>query len=481
MIMKRTITTTLVSIVMLLGCGYTAQAQEPLTLTLDQALEIALSDNPTIVVAGMEIERQDWVRKQTIGNLLPNVSVQSQYSYSIVKQEMAKGLSFGADNTINNQASLSLPLYAPAVYETLRMNATQMEQAVESARSSKITLTNEVKKGYYNILLAEQSLRVLKESEASVAETVANTENMYKQGLASEYDLLSAQVQLSNLRPNIVQTENSIKASKLLFKMYLGLPVEAEFSLVGSLDDFAAEVEAATVPTDKVDLSNNTDLRSLEFQAKMLEHQLKLTNASRLPTVAAFSSFIYSGNDNSMNFGEIVGGSMGGGTMPNTKKEWWWQNPLSAGISITIPIFSGGKNINKANEIRNSMNQLSLQKEYLTQSINVQVESAFNNILAAKEKMKANEVTVKQADKAYQIAEVRYNAGACTILELNSSELALTQAKLNYSQAIYDFLSARADYEKVIGKGFEINTPAEEEAEQTTPTDQTQTAQSDNR
>ena len=454
--MKRII----VCLAAMLSVGFVASAQQ-FELSLEKALEIALSDNPTIQVAGLEIERQDWVRKQTIGSLLPNVSVQSQYSYSIVKQEMAKGLSFGADNTINNTASLSLPLYAPTVYETLKMNRTQMEQAVESARSSKINLTNEVKKGYYNILLAEQSLSVLKESEKSIAETVANTEKMYQQGLASEYDLLSAQVQLSNLRPNIVQTENSIKATKLLFKMYLGLPADSDFVLEGSLDDFTDEVALAIIPTDSVDLSNNTDLRSLEFQRKLLEHQLRMTNASRLPTVAAFSTFMYSGNDNSMNFGEIIGGSMGGmgggSSAPTTKKEWWWQKPLSAGISISIPLFSGGRNLNKAHEIRNTLRQLSLQRDYLAQSVNVQVESAFNNILTAKEKMTSNELTVRQASKAYEIAQVRYNAGTGTILELNSSELSLTQAKLNYSQAIYDFLAARADYEKIIGKGFELN------------------------
>ncbi len=454
--MKRII----VCLAAMLSVGFVASAQQ-FELSLEKALEIALSDNPTIQVAGLEIERQDWVRKQTIGSLLPNVSVQSQYSYSIVKQEMAKGLSFGADNTINNTASLSLPLYAPTVYETLKMNRTQMEQAVESARSSKINLTNEVKKGYYNILLAEQSLAVLKESEKSIAETVANTEKMYQQGLASEYDLLSAQVQLSNLRPNIVQTENSIKATKLLFKMYLGLPADSDFVLEGSLDDFADEVALSIIPTDSVDLSNNTDLRSLEFQRKLLEHQLRMTNASRLPTVAAFSTFMYSGNDNSMNFGEIIGGSMGGmgggSSAPTTKKEWWWQKPLSAGISISIPLFSGGRNLNKAHEIRNTLRQLSLQRDYLAESVIVQVESAFNNILTAKEKMTSNELTVRQASKAYEIAQVRYNAGTGTILELNSSELSLTQAKLNYSQAIYDFLAARADYEKIIGKGFELN------------------------
>ena len=450
-----------ITLLALCGAFLSASAQQ-FELSLAKSLEIALSDNPTIKVADMEIQRQDWVRKQSVGNLLPNLSVSGQYSYSIVKQEMAKGLSFGADNSISTTASLSVPLYAPTVYETLKMNQTQMEQAVESARSSKITLANEVKKGYYNILLAEQSLAVLKESEKSIAETVKNTEAMYEQGLASEYDLLSAQVQLSNLRPNIIQTENSIRASKLLFKMYLGLPESADFTLVGSLDNFAEEVAMATVPTNEVDLANNADLRALDLQERLLEHQLQLVNASRLPTVAAFTNFIFSGNDNTMDFGSIMGGGAGGGSTSTEKKsEWWWQNPLSAGISISIPLFSGGKNINKAHEIRNSISQLSLQKDYLRQSVNLQVENAFNAIITAREKMTSNEITVRQAEKAYKIAEVRYNSGTGTILELNSSELSLTQAKLNYSQAIYDYLAARADYEKIVGEGFEIDTPAQ--------------------
>lgn len=458
----------------MLSVGLVASAQQ-FELSLDKALEIALSDNPTIKVAGLEIERQDWVRKQTIGNLLPNVSVSGQYSYSIVKQEMAKGLSFGADNSISTQASLSLPLFAPTVYETLKMNQTQLEQAVESARSSKINLANEVKKGFYNILLAEQSLVVLKESEKSIAETVANTEKMYAQGLASEYDLLSAQVQLSNLKPNIIQTENSIKTSKLLFKMYLGLPANADFTLVGTLDQMADQASVSTIPTDSVDISNNTDLRSLDLQAQMLNHQLKLTNASRLPTIAAFSNFMFSGNDNTMDFGSMMGGGMGGaggsqgsGSGSTTKKEWWWQHPLSAGITISIPLFSGGRNLHKISEINNSLSQLSLQREYLRQSVNIQVENAFNAILTAREKMASNEITVRQAQKAYDIALVRYNAGTSTILELNSSELSLTQAKLNYSQATYDYLAARADYEKIIGQGFE----PEQTAEPVQPTDE---------
>ena len=189
---------------------------------------------------------------------------------------------------------------------------------------------------------------------------------------------------------------------------------------------------------------------------------------------------MFSGNDNTMDFGSMMGGGIGGpgagagggegstGSGATTKKEWWWQHPLSAGITISIPLFSGGRNLHKISEINNSLSQLSLQREYLRQSVNIQVENAFNSILTAREKMASNEITVRQAQKAYDIALVRYNAGTSTILELNSSELSLTQAKLNYSQATYDYLAARADYEKIIGQGFEPEQPTE--AEQ--PTDE---------
>ena len=93
-----------------------------------------------------------------------------------------------------------------------------------------------------------------------------------------------------------------------------------------------------------------------------------------------------------------------------------------------------------------------MQRSYLEESMYVQVRSALNNLVTARETMLANEKTVAQAQKAFDISQTRYTAGAGTILEVNSSELQLTQSRLNYSQAIYDYLSAKAEYDKIIGK-----------------------------
>lgn len=434
----------------------TAESPAVLKLSLDEAIDLALSENPTVKVADLEIERYDYVRKETLGNLYPSLSVSGTYTRAIIKSEISKGLSFGADNTIAASADIALPLIVPSVWRTARLNQIEMQNAVESARASRIDLVNSVKKGYYNILLAQQSLAVLKASEANVQQTVDDTRLQYEHGLASEYDLITAEVQLSNLQPSIIQTTNSIDVAKRLLKMYMSLPDNVDIELEGSLDDFRDAVLSGNDGLS-TDISQNSALRQLDIQADMLEQQLKVAQTSRMPTLSAFGSVSISGNDmERLNFGAMTGGSDGSTSMPGTtesvKNSFYWQHPISAGIQLSIPIFSGFRNTNKLKQIRNNMAQLDLQRIYLQQSTEVEVRSSINDLLTARETMFANEKTVQQAQKAYDISNTRYKAGAGTILELNTSELALTQARLNYSQAIYDYLSAKADYDRIVGR-----------------------------
>ena len=273
-----------------------AGASAQMRLTLPQALDLALSENPTVKVAEMEVQRYDYVKRQTWGNLLPQISASGSYTRSIVKSEMRGGISFGADNTFAVQGDLSLPLFAPSVYRTLKMNDAQMATAVEAARASRIDLTAEVKKAFYNILLAEQSLDVLRESQATVQRTVDDTQVQYQNGLTSEYDLLTAQVQRSNLKPSILQTENSIRIAKLMLKMYLSIPEQVEIEVAGELDAMRDAVLAGTEGLT-TDTSDNSDLRTLELQEELLRLQLKAENASRLPTIGAFGNFTLTGNN----------------------------------------------------------------------------------------------------------------------------------------------------------------------------------------
>ncbi len=415
-----------------------------LRLTLDAAVEMALSENPTIRVAEMEVARYDYVRRQTWGNLLPQVAVNGQVNHTFIKQNMSKGFSLGGDQytTISGGLDVTMPLFAPAVYRTLRMNDTQMAAAVEEARASRVDLIAEVRKAFYNILLAKQSLVVLLESQATVQRTVDDTELQYRNGLMSEYDLLTAQVQLSNLKPTIIQTENSIAVAERLLKMYLSIPEEVEIEVVGELDSLRDAVLEGTEGLS-TDVSENTDLRTLELQEELLVRQLRVSNAGRWPTVGLFGNFTLSGNNM---------GTFKFQDMSVVQDGYYWQHPLYAGVQVSVPLFSGLTKMNRARELKNQIAQVGVRRDYLRRQVDVQVRSALNDLVTARETMFAQERTVEQARKAYSISDTRYRAGAGTILELNSAQLSQTQAQLNFSQAIYDYLTAKAEYDRIVGR-----------------------------
>ena len=414
-------------------------ARAQMRLTLDEAVELALSENPTIKIADLEVRRYDYVRRETWGNWIPQISVGGTYTRSIVKQEMAKGLSFGADNTLTATGDATWAFFAPQIFRTLKLNRTQMEAAVETARGSRITLVADVKKAFFNILLAEQSLDVLRQSEANIRRTVEDTELRYRNGLASEYDLLTAQVQLSGLKPQLLQTENSIKVAKLQLKMYLSIPENVEIEAAGALDDQRDRVLTGAEDLS-ADLTNNSDLRSLDLLF------------AELPVQAAEEEYTYTGNDLDMS---RLGNFTGGGSQeaaPGSGSKFWWQHPVSAGLRVSIPLFSGLTKMYQSRQLKNQIAQLDMQRDYTEQQLDVQMRSAINDLLTARETMYAQELTVQQAAKAYDIADTRYRAGAGTILELNTSQVNMVQAQLSYSQAIYDYLTAKAEYDRIAGR-----------------------------
>ncbi len=422
--------------------GATAQMK----LTVDDAVKIALSENPTIKVANLEVERYDYVRKTTMGSLLPQVAVGGEYMRTLKNQSLSEGFSLGNNqyNTFTADASVSLALYVPSVYRTMRMNRMEAEAAVESARSSRIDLVAAVKQCFYTILLSEQSLKVMQESFDTAKQTVTETQIKFDSGLSSEYDLLTAQVQMSNIEPTIIQLKSSIETTKDMLKMYLSIPADVAVEVEGELSAIKATV-LESFATISQDISDNSTLRSLDIQSSILAQSQKVTNSARLPSLSAWGSYTYTGN-NMGSFDFTSGSSTGSG--------YFWQGPAYMGVTLSVPIFSGFSNTNRSKQISNQLEQLKLQRTYAEDAVKVELKSAINDLITAREQMFSQEVVVEQATKAYAISDTRYKAGAGTILELNSARLALTQAELNLSQAIYDMLVARSEYDKVIGKDY---------------------------
>ena len=418
-------------------------AQNKVSIDLDGAIEIALNDNPTIKVAEMEIERQEYVRKETEGSLYPQLSATGNYSYNIKTPVMympampgmssGQAVKIGLDNSWNAGATLSLPLYMPTIYRAMKMNDQQMLIAVEQSRKTKIDLINQVKKTYFAILLGESSRDVILENISLSEQVVKTTQDSYDLGISSEYDLITAQVQLSNIKPSLIHTENSIVNTRLFLNMLLSLPLETHLDLKEDLDDFVTGIDANSQVTS--DVSQNTDIKSMDLQIGLMEQQLKIQKAQRIPTLSAFVQYQVLTQSDNFNFGSYN-----------------WNGTSVAGLQLSIPIFSGLSRTNKERQIKNTIKQTLVQRDYLEQNIDYQLKMTISNMLKAKYQMESNLIAKHQAKKGYTISKTRYDVGSGTIIELNSSQVAFITADLNYSQSIYDYMSALADYQKIIGQ-----------------------------
>ena len=414
--------------------------QNTLTLTLDKALEIALDENPTIKVAAEEIALKKVASKEAWQSLLPEASLNGSLDHTIKAAEMKlNDMSFkmGQDgtNTANAGLSINLPLFAPAVYRAMSMTKTDIELAVEKSRASELDLINQVTKAYYQLMLAQDSYEVLQGSY-KLAEDNFNVVNAkYQQGAVSEFDKISAEVQMRSIKPNVISAANAVTLAKLQLKVLMGITADVDIKTDDNLTNYESMLFANQLKEEDMSLENNTTMKQFELNMKLLEKNVKSLKTNFMPTLSMSFSYQYQSLYNpNINFFDYT-----------------WSNSSSLMFNLSIPLYRAS-NFTKVKSARIQMRQLDWNRIDTERKLNMQVVSYRNNMTASSEQVVSNKENVMQAEKAIQIAGKRYEVGKGTVLELNSSQVSLTQAQLTYNQSIYDYLVSKADLDQVLGK-----------------------------
>lgn len=414
--------------------------QNTLTLTLDKALEIALDENPTIKVAAEEIALKKVASKEAWQSLLPEASLNGSLDHTIKAAEMKlNDMSFkmGQDgtNTANAGLSINLPLFAPAVYRAMSMTKTDIELAVEKSRASELDLINQVTKAYYQLMLAQDSYEVLQGSY-KLAEDNFNVVNAkYQQGAVSEFDKISAEVQMRSIKPNVISAVNAVTLAKLQLKVLMGITADVDIKTDDNLTNYESMLFANQLKEEDMSLENNTTMKQFELNMKLLEKNVKSLKTNFMPTLSMSFSYQYQSLYNpNINFFDYT-----------------WSNSSSLMFNLSIPLYRAS-NFTKVKSARIQTRQLDWNRIDTERKLNMQVVSYRNNMTASSEQVVSNKENVMQAEKAVQIAGKRYEVGKGTVLELNSSQVSLTQAQLTYNQSIYDYLVAKADLDQVLGK-----------------------------
>ena len=416
-------------------CGIILHAQEK--ITLNEAIEIALSESNTIKIADMTIEKTGYAKKGAYSALYPNISASGSYQRTLKKQVMAMEMNgqpmefeVGMSNNVSAGVTAAMPLVNAQLWQSLKLSALDVELAIEQARSSRISMVSQVKQAFYAVLLAKEAYNVYKEVYDNAQKNFEDVEKKYNVGKASEFEYLRAKVNVNNSEPEVYSAENAVVLAIWQLKAIMGIDLATELDVEGALSDYSNEMVPSLV-NDTVNFENNTNLLQLRLQDEMLSRTIKMTKFQYIPTLAAQFSYNYM-------------------AMGNTFDMNW--NPYSVvALSLNIPIFDGFSKHNNIRQYKKTQDILRLNMEDVERNLNIALENYRDKMNTSVKRYIAAETTLEMAQKSYNISEKMYEVGKATLVELNDAQLALTQAQLTMSQAIYQYMTNKAAIDELMG------------------------------
>ena len=411
------------------------QQDAPLVLTLEQALEIALSENPTVKIADKTIEAKKYAKRGTYAALWPDISASGAWQHNIQKPTfhiMGQTMKVGTMNNVNAGVTAAMPLVNAQLWKSLKLSAMDVELAVEQARSSRIDMIEQVSKAFYQVLLAKDSYNVYKRVYDNAVENHKIVEKRYAVGQVSEYDFIRSQVTVSNAEPNVFGAENSIVLALWQLKALLGVDLDMNVDCAGSLADY--EVDMTSQINMDGTLAENSAMRQLDIQERMLEQALKLKRAANLPSLAASINYQFTAMDESF-----------------ALAHYRWNPSSTAALSLSIPIFSGGKRRADINQAKIDLSNIQLQRENTERQLRTAIMSYYSNMQTNLKQYHASSQNIATAKRGYDISVKRYEVGGGTLVDVDNSQLAYTQAELSRSTSIYEYLINKVSMEKIMG------------------------------
>lgn len=422
--------------------GLSAQtSKDSVHINLSKAIEIGLSESPSIHIADRDIQIKQQYKKEQIVSLFPDVSLNGSYQYTILKQSMAMSMGgqdmtikVGKDHNYSVGASLSLPLIVPSLWSSLKLSQMDIELAMENARSSKLELVNQIKQAYFTYLVAQQAYEVLQQSYANTKASNELVIKQYDQGLVSSYEKLRSSVALQNRRPEVNAAAKASALAYMRLKIILGLDINEPVIFDGHLDDYENEALNATVPLlNEVNLDENTSLKQLDLAIAQLQQSKKIIKGSACPSLAMTGSLMYSGMGDT------------GGSFNNF--------PYSViGLGLSVPIVSWAGTSYKLKQANLNIENMQDQRVDIERNLRLGAQSYLNDMEQAIETLASDKETMLQAEEAYNIAQKQYEVGMNTWLDLNTAELLVTSTRLTYCQSLFNYLSAKASLDALTGK-----------------------------
>lgn len=434
------------------------------TITIEDAIKIAIKNNQQIKIAKMTVLKGEAAVKEAFGYALPSVNLSANFSHliqkpqtlfpdfealltnaaygilfkeNVIPEDNSKFLpmgnklqSFAQTNNFEAKAEVTQILFNSAVFRGIGSSQVYLNLSREQLNSTVAATILNVKKAFYGSLLMQNMLEITQASFNNALDNLKNVKALNTNGFVSEFDALQAEVQVENLRPTLLQIENSLKTLNDNLLIVLGLSQDEEIICQGEL---SYNNEIIPSPDDAIEqgVNRNYDLKTLVNKRDFDDALVDLEKADYWPNLAAFGSYSINGSSD----------------------DWKFTNYSSTvvGLAFSMNLFRGTQTKNRVEQANLTVKQTEEQIGQLKSFISSQIKEKILELNRVKSLIEVQERNVSLATKAYDISLIRYKEGKGSQLEVQNSEISLRQAKTNRLQSIYSYILAKSELDQLQG------------------------------
>lgn len=401
----------------------------PVELTLEKAINMALETNATVKIS----EAERWAAKATKdaakGSQWFSLSASHSSARNGYKDELADNTK-GIGNTYKNSVTLTLPLYTggkiTGAIDQASAGYRSSEYGVEAAyQQVKLDATS----GFYSVLEATNMLNLSKESVVRLEDHLKNVQAQYAVGVVAKVDVLRSEVELADAQQTLLKAQNAYDLAVASLNNVVGLPLGTELAIGESLDytEYGNTLDNCLTYA----LANRPEIHQTEEAVKAAKAAVQIANSGYMPQVAATATEAWGSTHNNW---------------PGDNDENW-----AIGIGVSMNVFDSGVTAAKVQNARAGVVKAEETYRQTTENVLLDVRSNYLSLREAEKRISTTFVAVSKAEEDFHIAQVRYQAGVGTNTDVIDAQVALTQAKTNYVQALYDYNTYKAQLAKAMG------------------------------
>ena len=395
-------------------------------LHLDQCIQIALKQHPSILGAAGTVRVNESRIGQAQSNYLPQVNWQSTYTRTSPYVSNPRLIGLGQYDQYGSNVGLSQNIYdfqrTPTQVKIAKINTDATRRDLENTVNAVVL---GVKQAYYGLVQAVKNREVAQETVNQFEHHLQQAKGFFEVGTKPKFDVTKAEVDLSNARLNLIKAENTVRIARVNLNNAMGVPNAPEFSLESGLSFQRYDVAFDEALRKAYDA--RPDLQSLLLKQESANQSVELAKAAHYPYITGSANYGFGGTDFPLDRGWNVGGS------------------------INIPIFSGLLVQNQIAEAKANLEVIKANVEVLKQQIRLDVEQAFSNLREAADRIGTTELTVRQARENVDLANGRYASGVGNPIEVTDAVVAQSNAKTAYISAMTDYKIGQANLEKAMG------------------------------